>query len=237
VFKFKDETVNGVTTTMKRNQASIEGTTKILAIDVDDSVIPIEQMHRFLSEFKHVIATTSDRENKHKFRIILPINIEVDGTNQALYKCIVRNICEELTIKADPSSFVPAQAMFGYKGAEVFANHEGLLYDVSDIISSCVNEKDEGIVVKEKPKTSAARKKEVEDIMANASKVFDYVINCAKGTGSLSMARASLHMADKGFNQEQYTQVMNYLNSCWSLPLETNRFEKLINQFIHKMEN
>jgi hypothetical protein len=237
MFKFVDEDIDGKITKMKRNQKSLIGTTKVLSIDVDESTIDIEVMHRYLSEYKHIITTTSDYENKHKFRIILPVDTEISGEDPQRFKCIVRTICEELSIKADPTSFIPAQPMYGYTGAEVFSQEEGILYRVSEIIAECAVIKEEGIRPTEKPKTSTARKKAVEEIMTNATKVFDYVINCPRGSGSLSMARASLHMVDVGFNQEQYLQVMNYLNSSWQAPMESQRFEKLTNQFIHKMEN
>jgi hypothetical protein len=236
MFKFSDEDLNGTVTTMKRNQKSLIGTTKVLSIDVDESTIDIEMMHKFLSEYKHIITTTSDRENKHKFRILLPVDTEISGEDPQRFKCIVRTICEELSIKADPASYVPIQPMYGYSGAEVFSQDEGILYRVSDILSECATIKEEGIKL-DKPKTPAVRKKEVEETMANATKIFDYVINCPRGSGSLSMARASLHMADLGFHKEQYLQVMNYLNSSWTAPMESQRFEKLTNQFIHKMEN
>lgn len=221
---------------MNRNRENINSSTKILSIDVDNSHITMEQMHSYLREFKHIIATTSDRDNKHKFRILLPISVEVDGTNHQLYKCILKNVCQELLVEYDPTSSNTVQPMYGYEGAEVLSNHDGELYNVAEIISDCKSNKEEGITPKAKPTTPAAIKKNVESMMANAVQVFDYVINCKRGTGSLSMARASMHMRDEGFNQTQYLQVMNYLNSLWQSPMNEHRIQGIINQYIHEMK-
>ena len=126
--------------------------------------------------------------------------------------------------------------MFGYTGAEVLSNEEGELFDVTGIITDCANEHVEGIQTVVKPKTPAAKKKLVEEMLANANKVFEYVINCPRGTGSLSLARASLHMKDSGFNREQYIQVMKYLNSCWQNSMPDDRFDKIVDQFSGDME-
>ena len=237
VFRYNDgPNKNGDMVTMNRNQKYLASNTKLLSIDVDDSEMPIEEMHGYLSEFKHLIATTSDVNNKHKFRILLPVNIEIDGSQQGLYRCIMRKVSEALLIKPDTTSFNPAQPMYGYDGAELFVNEEGLLYDISDIISECVQDDTSGIVERTVPKTTQAKQKLVKEIMANANQVFDYVINCQRGTGSLSLARASMHMRDSGFGPDQYRQVINYLNSMWQVPMNEERLEKIIDQYISKME-
>ena len=237
VFRYNDgPNKNGDMITMNRNQKYLASNTKLLSIDVDDSEMPIEEMHGYLSEFKHLIATTSDVNNKHKFRILLPVNIEIDGSQQGLYRCIMRKVSEALLIQPDTTSFNPAQPMYGYDGAELFVNEEGLLYDISDIISECVQDDTSGIVERTVPKTTQAKQKLVKEIMANANQVFDYVINCQRGTGSLSLARASMHMRDSGFGPDQYRQVINYLNSMWQVPMNEDRLEKIIDQYISKME-
>ena len=237
VFRYNDgPNKNGDMITMNRNQKYLASNTKLLSIDVDDSEMPIEEMHGYLSEFKHLIATTSDVNNKHKFRILLPVNIEIDGSQQGLYRCIMRKVSEALLIKPDTTSFNPAQPMYGYDGAELFVNEKGLLYDISDILSECVQDDTSGIVERTMPKTTQAKQKLVKEIMANANKVFDYVINCQRGTGSLSLARASMQMRDSGFGPDQYRQVINYLNSMWQVPMNEDRLEKIIDQYISKME-
>ena len=238
VFRYNDgPNKDGDMITMNRNQKYIASSTKLLSIDVDDSEIPIKEMHGFLSEIKHVIATTSDRENKHKFRILLPVNVEIDGTQTQLYRCIVRKVSEKLMIKPDPVSGNPAQPMYGYKDAEVYMNTEGHLYDITDILGECANDDGALITPKPKPKTAAAKTKAMSEIMGNVDQIFDYVINCGRGEGSLSLARASMHLRDEGATQEQYLQIMNYLNSTWTNPMEESRFENtIIKQYINQME-
>ena len=227
---------NGDHVTRKRNRENINSSTKLLVIDVDDSEIPIDRMHGFLKEFIHVIATTSDVENKYKFRILLPIDVEIDGKDNQLYKCIAKNVCERLLVKFDPVSTVNIQGFYGYEGAETFSCETGELYAVADIVTDCMENAEVGLPKMDKPKTPAAVKKNVDMMLAQANKVFEYVISCPRGTGSLSMARASFHMRDAGFSAEQYENVINYLNSLWQTPMPTARIEGIISQFSHQMK-
>jgi len=236
VFGYNDApNKNGDMVTMNRNRENINSSTKILSIDVDNSNVPMAQMHGYLKEFKHIIATTSDVDNKHKFRILLPVSVEVSGENARLYKCIMQNVCQQLLVEFDPTSANTVQPMYGYEGAEVLSNHDGDLFDISEVISDCKNNKEEGLALPEKPTTPAAQKKLVDSMMTNAVQVFDYVISCKKGTGSLSMARASMHMLDSGFTKTQYVQVLNYLNSLWLHPMPEQRIQNIIEQYVHQM--
>ncbi len=237
VFRYNDApNKNGDMIKHNRNRDNICSSTSILSIDVDNSDIPIDRMHGFLSEFQHVISTTSDVDNKHKFRILLPVSVEIDGTENKLYKCIMKSVCQQLTIKFDATSTNVVQPMYGYQGAEVFSTEEGILYDVSEIISECTNNNETGISQVEKPKTPQAQKKLVDTMMANANGTFDYAITCTNGTGSLSLARASLQMKDAGFDKTQYTQVIDYINSLWSSPMPEARLSNIKEQFVHQMK-
>jgi len=238
VFRYNDgPNKNGDVITMNRNQKYIASSTKLLTIDVDKSEIDIVQMHNFLSEFKHIICTTSDRENKYKFRIILPVSVEIDGTQLNLYRCIMKSVCEELTIEGDPTSGNPAQPIYGYAGSEVYSNTTGRLYEIEELISQCANNPDEGLVPKTKPVTTQAKTKAMKDIMANVNKIFDYCIHCKAGAGSISLARASMHLRDQGANQEQYLQVIHYLNSCWTNPMDEVRLENtVLKTYLSQME-
>ncbi len=236
-FKYRDgENAYGEMVKMRRSRDTIDSSTKLLVIDVDESETPIEQMHGYLKTFKHVISTTSDVNNKHKFRILLPINIELQSDDPHMYKCIVKNVCESMLVKYDPASQTDIQAFYGYSGAQVFSTEEGDLFDVTDIVSDCINNKDEGLPKLTVPKSPAAQKKEIDSVMANANRVFSYVIDCPKGTGSLSMARASMHMRDMGMGKEQYSQVINYLNSCWQNPMPTERLDNIKQQYLNGMK-
>ena len=219
----------------KRSTETIISTTKVIVLDVDESEQPIEQLHGFLKEFKHLIATTSDVNNLYKYRIIIPVDVELEAND--LYRCIVRKLAEKLMVKIDPASAVPAQCFYGYKDAVVFSQSEGELMSIKDLVSECASDEAVSLKPVQKPMTKAAKEKSVQSILANVDRVFDYVINCGKGEGSLSLARASLHMRDQGFTEEQYTQVINYLNSKWSVPMDERRLETtVLKPYAHQMQ-
>lgn len=237
VFLYNDTVdEDGNITKRDRNQKNIRSETTLVSIDVDDSPVDIDVIHEYLSEFKHIVATTSDTSNRRKFRILLPINVALSGENPDLYRYVVKRLAADLLIKADPTCFNPAQPMYSYAGSEVLSTKEGNLYSVTAYITDFANgQEDEVPVLRTKSKTNAERKRRVDKILSNINQVFDYVISAPMGLGSYSLARAALHMLDEEFNKEEFRMVINYINSIWTSPMDEERIEAtIINQYIDR---
>ena len=236
VFKY-DTAPNkfGVDVPNNRNQRNIISDTRLVSIDIDESPVPLEIVHEYLEEFKHIICTTSDKNNRYKFRIVLPVNVALSGEDPKLYSYVVKRIASELLLKADPTSFNPAQPMYAYKDAEVLSTEDGLLFSITDYITEFATDAqvNDATSIKLKSKTPAERKRKVDKIMSNINQEFDYVISAPMGFGSWNMARASLHMLDSEFTVEEYVQVINYINSIWASPMSEERLKlTILDQFV-----
>jgi len=237
VFKYKDApNKQGEIIKNNRNQKNIISATKLVSIDVDESPVPISMIHEYLSEFRHVIATTSNKDNKMKFRILLPINIELSGENPDLYRYVVKRLAADLLVKADPTCFNPAQPMYSYSNSEVLFTKEGALFSVTDYITDYANgDTEDKTILKTPSKTPNERRKRVDKILNNINQIFDYAISAPMGLGSYSLARAALHMIDEEFNKAEFLMAINYIHSIWTAPMDEERFQHtIIDQYINQ---
>lgn len=228
---------DGNTVENKRGQATINSDTKLIVIDVDKSEVPMEVISEYLESFKHIVATTSDPNNKLKFRIILPINVELSGRDTKQYAYVVKRICADLLVQADKVSFNPAQPFYAYSSSEVLFNETGQLLDITGYLTDYANDPEfhnQKPLPSIKPKTEAARKSHVNKIMDNVNTKFSFAIEAQHGEGSLMLARACLYMRDEHFTAEEMTTVINYINSCWESPMPQTRVNKLLLQYINQ---
>lgn len=231
---------DGNTIENKRGQATINSDTKLIVIDVDKSEVPMEVISEYLESFKHIVATTSDPTNKLKFRIILPINVELSGRDTKQYAYVVKRICADLLVQADKVSFNPAQPFYAYSTSEILVNEQGQLLDITGYLTDYANDPEfhnQKPLPSVKPKTEAARKSHVNKIMDNVNTKFSFAIEAQHGEGSLMLARACLFMRDEHFSADEMTTVINYINSCWESPMPQARISKLLDQYIHQCVN
>ena len=226
VFLFKDK---------KRTKSTVIGNTKLLALDIDKSEITIDEMHELL-ECQHIIATTSDSENLYKFRLLLPVNVEVPCDN-GVYAYICKMVGIDLLLQIDPSSFSPVQVMYGYEGSKVLMNDTEDIYNVSEFMKDFTlnGNATKAPTVYPKSATEAQRKKKVNGIISNVNTVFSYAIK-PTNAWSLQLVKASKDMVKFEFNKEEYIQIIEYINRQWEIPMEDSRLQNtVINQFIGDM--
>ncbi len=225
-FLFKDKV---------RSLATVVGSTKLLALDIDNSEISIDDMHEFL-ECKHIIATTSNSDNLYKFRLLLPVNVEIP-CDTGVYAYICKRVGINLLLDIDPASFSPVQVMYGYEGSKVLANTDEVIYNISEYMKEFTlnGSTTEAPIIYQKSTTEAQRKKKVDGIRANVHKVFGFAIRPVNAW-SLQLHKASKDMAKYEFNKEEYLTIINYINSNWEIPMEANRFQTtIVNQHIGNM--
>lgn len=225
----------GILVENKRSQATINSDTKLVVIDVDKSEVPMEVISEYLESFKHIVATTSDPTNRLKFRIILPINVELSGKDTKQYAYVVKRICADLLVQADKVSFNPSQPFYAYSTSEIICNETGKLLDITGYLTDYANNPEfinPKALPTVKPKNEAGRKAHVNKIMDNVNTKFAFAIEAQHGEGSLMLARACLFMRDEHFTAEEMTTVINYINSCWESPMPQKRIDKLLNQYL-----
>jgi len=238
LFKYKDVTEkDGTFVKNKRNLNTITSSTKIVCIDVDKSDIPIKDMHEYLIEYKHIIATTSNKENKYRYRILLAVNIELDG--DSTYSCIASKIAADLLISADKAGFNPAQPFYGYKNAEVYVNENGYLYDCTDFVSECKTHKDMIVTLQQNnTMTKAEQSKLKKAINTDPLKELDFAITAPNGMGQLSIFKLWNKLASMNdvMSFDEAKNIVNFVMTTWSSPLEQYRLKNLEKQFKTKFK-
>ena len=230
-FHFKE--VDGVP--HKRNTASIQSSTNLIVLDVDDSPVSLEAIHDYLLEYDHLIATTSNPDNLNKFRILLPINMHLDGTNPKQYSYVVKRIAADLLLDIDPASAVAAQAFYGYNNSIVHQSQPGNLYDITYYVTEhAAGEELKPTKQLVKPRSPKSRKAHADKLMDNIEVIFEYAIS-PESNWSFQLARASKHLLDEGLTRNEYLTCINYIHERWEDGMmDPQRFQTtILDQFTH----
>jgi hypothetical protein len=186
-----------------RSQANIISNTNLVIIDIDKSDVPMDTISEFLENYQHLLTTTSNKENRHKFRLLLPVNVELDGTNIKQYAYVVKRIATDLLVEMDPVSKNPAQPYYGYADSDTIVREQGDLYNITRFLTEyAAGEEIEPLRKIPKQRTARARKTHIESLMDNVNQVFEYAILADHGEGSHQLARACLHLVDKEQQQK-----------------------------------
>ena len=214
---------------MFKSTDTIISSTNLVVIDVDESDVPMDTVAEFIQDYQYLIATTSNTENRNKFRILLPINVELDGSDPKKYSFVVRRIATDLLVHMDPASANISLGYYGYQGADTLYNTDGKLFDITGYLTEYAK----GEEVKPlhsiyKPKSPKARKANIDKLMDNVEQIFEYAILAPMGQGSYQLARACLHLIDEGATKEELATVINYINSRWEYPMEQSRLDSTL---------
>ena len=203
----------------KRSNDNIQSGATWIAIDVDDTDITIDEMHDALCDFKHHIASTSNKENMFKYRVVLELDIEVD-LDPINWKKFLRKAYEFIGIdNADPAGMTKSQIMFGYKDSIVYS----MIDDDTDKIpaSRLIQSLEDEPIKETKVIAKSVALEEIED-------VFFYAINPSRGQGSLALFKASRHAKDLGFTYLENENLLFTLNALWDTPLDEERLHRTI---------
>lgn len=98
-----------------------------IVLDIDTSDQTIFEVHDELSDYNHIISTTSNRENQFKFRIFLPLEKEIEF-HSTRFREILGLIGDRLDLIVDKLAF--SQVIFSYKNSIVLVNEYGGNYNL-----------------------------------------------------------------------------------------------------------
>jgi len=213
-----------------RSDENIKSTTNYIVLDVDKSDIDIDVLHEtYLSGTLHIIATTSDPNNKRKFRVLIPIQQEL-GENNAVYKYVIQRIADELMLDIDLLG--RSQVMFAYSGGTVLDNLDSGIppMDISNFIQDSTTE----VQAKDynTPMTKAQQAKAQQAMIHNFNEEFNFVIEAKAGQGSLFLFVAANKMKQAGCDERSIRLLMNKINSKWDTRMPSARLEAIIKQVL-----
>jgi len=208
----------------KRSNDNIISGATWAAFDIDDTDIDMYEMHDILGDYNHHISTTSDSNNKYKYRIILEFNTIVDLPPRE-WKSFMIAVAKQIGLdNEDKSAYTKSQIQFGYSGSEVMSNTDGEPFDVAEAIKeSSVIE----IGNKSKPKLTTTKMRAALD---NPLDTFHYAFNDEVKSRSLVMFRLWKHIFDLNGKPDEAEQLMRELNEFWINGIDETRLEKYIKQ-------
>lgn len=202
----------------KRNGQNIVGGTKWICFDVDNSDIPLEDVHDMLGDVYHIITTTSDPNNSYKFRLLVELKQYVDLPSE----CWIRFeelVANRLQIKADllPQS----QIFFSYQSEEacIYFNNAGEPLDVEYEIEESKKRK-----LKEKKPT----KTECEQLINNPMDTFLPAYQAYQGEGRRKMVWVVRYGKELGMTKDQVIEVLHSINEYWTVPMNDKDFNNIL---------
>lgn len=202
----------------KRNGQNIVGGTKWICFDVDDSDIPLEDVHDMLGDITHIITTTSDPNNSYKFRLLVELQQYVDLPSE----CWIRFeelVANKLQIKADllPQS----QIFFSYKSDDacIYYNNAGEPLDVAYEIEESK---------KKKLKKKIPTKSELEQLINNPMDTFLPAYQAYNGEGRRKMVWVVRYGKELGMTKDQVIEVLNDINRYWTVPMNEKDFNNIL---------
>jgi hypothetical protein len=213
-----------------RKDVNIESETSLLVLDVDKSEISMESLHNdFLKKLNHILASTSDRTNKFKFRLLIPINKKL-GKDKAVYSKVVRKVAEELMLDIDPVSAVRSTVFFSYGDSEVFITDDQEIFDVNPILADLEIEP-------VKSKLTPKEKKDLKDeITYDLEGVFAGALDAPYGRMHLAFYAAGKKMIQAGLTKEEVEVTYLTMNDLLDDPFDEVRlYSTLIQQIQNKL--
>lgn len=215
------EAFNGV-----RGKNNVIGGCKWIVIDVDESTTAAEECHLMLSDINHHIALTANKDNHHKFRILLELD-SIVNIPDLQWKAFIQHISEYIAINADP--LPKAQIFFSYSGREVLS-----VTDAEPLVSKpFIIKASETVAKKERPKKLSSS--QAKTLLNDPLSTFEYAYEAADGEGSRSMIRAALHAKDLDATKQETIDLMEDINDYWSYPMERTRFERTILDYVERL--
>lgn len=196
----------------KRAKENIISKANFVVIDVDDTYLTIFERHLDLQaeSINHIIATTSNKDNDYKYRVLLPLSQSVSADD---YRSVVNGILVEgLIPDMDIASKKPSQPFFSYKDSDIFHYYDGINLDVQQY----------------------AVEEEIVDIDNSNITPDDYSIvvnryqHPKKGNGRNALVSASFNMIEAGFNKQQLEECLLQINQSWVSPMDINSLYSLI---------
>lgn len=208
-----------------RHKDNLIGGTKWLVIDVDKTSLSAEDAHFILEGVNHHIALTSDPNNHYKYRVLIELDSYVELSAIA-WKHFYTKIAEDLGLDADV--LPQTQIYFSYAGRLVLSNVEGTPLACRDFIMYAKEKESLGVADMAKNMTKGQKSQLLSDPMTT----FWYAFDCERGRRSVTLYRAARHSIDLGASMEDTLDLLQQINNYLTDPLDTVRFNKLLEQTV-----
>lgn len=179
-FKFNDG---------RRGKDNIGSPARFIVLDVDESDETYNEVADRLDDYRFHIATTSDKNNPYKFRVVLPLDIEVD-LDRVKWKEFYAMVGMHLDLNID--KLPQSQIFYGFSGSEIISNLDGIAVEASKIVPEIKIEVRVVQPASEAKRTAIWKDRETE---------WKYAYTAKSGGGyHLALFKAMRHAYDLGFS-------------------------------------
>lgn len=199
-----------------------------IVLDIDKSLLDIEEIHEILRDHKHIIATTSDNTNTHKFRIILELDRPID-LSPPQWKKFYKSIGNLLGVEVD-ISIHKASMFYGYPDSKVLVNYEGARLATKLHLMNAYSVKQEDKVVK------AKSQKQLDIQWDDRDELFEYAYECDRNR-SLTLYSAMRKACEMDWTDEMVKELLIDIDEQLERPLGYARLKLSILSQIHKFIN
>ena len=210
-----------------RNKENLIPITNLLVLDVDNCDYTIDEFHSIIKgSLNHLIATTSDKNNLNKFRILIPLEYKTT-INSEDYNRLIRIIVRDYLLGIQIDSLPQSQAFFAYQGSKVLYQFESEFLNIKDYLVEINNNlpyKD----LREYPD------KEKKNMLSNKFITFKFAFDSTTGNRHKNMILAINRAYDLGATYEEALQLLEEINDFIDYPLELTEFQKTILPHLRK---
>lgn len=208
----------------KRSADTLIPTCNLLVYDVDKSDETIDEVHSMLRDIKHIISTTSDRNNPYKFRIILALDSFME-INSKIWAKVVAQIARDYLPRINYDALGQSQISFAYKDSIVYMNENGESIKIKDYVN---NVREGKLLVDLTPKAKTDMRK---DIYATFHYAYDQI---GEGSRNKILVRAINDGYDLEFKFEELRELIIDMNSKYLPPLDEKSLNNVLKHLYKK---
>ena len=204
-FQFKD----GI-----RNMENIIKRTNLLIFDIDESEISMNEMSDCLSDIKHIVCSTSDKENIYKFRVIVPLDRYVEISN---YKSLMKIVAKDYFLGVKVDILPESQIFYSYEGSNVIENTNGELLNIKEYLLMVKNNTIKELTPKEKTQ-----------LLEDSYNTFYGAYMAREGHRHKSLVWTIGKAFHLGAKYEATIELINDINNTWNNKLDDKDMGNII---------
>lgn len=207
----------------KRNLENLINMTNLIVFDIDETDDTIEECHNNLCDINHIIASTSDKTNPYKYRIIIPFDKEVEIENK-----IYKQLCKDIAIDYLPSVKIDllsqSQIYYAYKDSIVYITNDAINLPIKDYL----------VNIEQNKSLDALTPKQKSDMLKDSYNTFYFAYNTPEGKRHHNMIKAVAKAYNLGCNYEYVIKLINDINDSFYDKLDEKNIEGIV-KFANKL--
>lgn len=207
----------------KRNLENLINKTNLIVFDIDETDETIEECHNNLEDINHIVASTSDKENPYKYRVIIPFDREIEIENR-IYKQLCKDIAMDYlpSIKIDLLS--QSQIYYAYKDSIVYMTNDAINLPIKDYIAN----------IKQNKSLDYLTPKQKNEMLKDAYNTFYFAYNTQEGKRHHNMIKAVAKAYNLGCNYDYVIKLINDINNSFTDKLDDKNIDGIV-KFANKL--